>query len=61
VLEAGRHTIETSGRWLLIGLMWIIGVVTCGVAGILAPLQTDNRPKWPLDDVPFSGRPNETF
>ncbi|HWB12453.1 MAG TPA: NADH-quinone oxidoreductase subunit NuoH [Pirellulales bacterium] len=57
VLEAGRQTIETPGRWLLIGLMWILGIVTCGVAGFLAPLQTDNRPKWPLDDAPFSGRP----
>jgi NADH-quinone oxidoreductase subunit H len=57
VLEAGRHTIETPGRWLLIGLMWVVGIVTCGIAGLLAPLQTDNRPKWPLDDAPFSGRP----
>jgi NADH-quinone oxidoreductase subunit H len=50
VVEFGGHEIETAGRWLLIALMWIVAIVTCGIAGMLAPLQTDNRPKWPLEE-----------
>jgi NADH-quinone oxidoreductase subunit H len=59
VSEAGRQTIGTPGQWLLIGLMWVVAVLSCGLAGILAPLQTDNRPKWPLNEpaMSFTGRP----
>jgi NADH-quinone oxidoreductase subunit H len=50
---------DSDSRWLPIAAMWIVAIVTCGIAGMLAPLQTDNRPKWPLDDgrMAFPGRP----
>ncbi|HVX13188.1 MAG TPA: NADH-quinone oxidoreductase subunit NuoH [Pirellulales bacterium] len=47
VLELGGQTLVTGGPWLGIGLMWIVAIVAFGAAGTLAPLATDNRPKWP--------------
>jgi NADH-quinone oxidoreductase subunit H len=50
LVEVGGDTLGTGGRWLSIGLMWIVAIAAWSVAGMLAPLQTDNRPKWPIDD-----------
>ena len=58
LVEFGGSMLESGGRWLLIGLMWIIAIVAFAVAGTLAPLHTDNRPKWLGDGrMAFPGRP----
>ncbi|HET6880693.1 MAG TPA: NADH-quinone oxidoreductase subunit NuoH [Pirellulales bacterium] len=62
LVEFGGHALEGGGRWLLIGLMWIVAIVAFAVAGTLAPLHTDNRPKWLGDRggdgrMAFPGRP----
>jgi NADH-quinone oxidoreductase subunit H len=62
LVEFGNGTLEGGGRWLLMGLMWIVAVIAFAVAGTLAPLHTDNRPKWLGDGrgdgrMAFPGRP----
>lgn len=46
LVEFGGGALETGARWLLIGLMWVASAIAFAIAGTLAPLHTDNRPKW---------------
>ena len=60
LVELGGPTFGAGGRWLSIGLMWIVAIVAWSIAGMLAPLTTDNRPKWLGDGrMAFPGRPVE--
>lgn len=55
LVEFGGTTLETGGRWLLMGLMWIVSAIVLALAGRLAPLHTDNRPAW-LAEASSDGR-----
>jgi NADH-quinone oxidoreductase subunit H len=62
LVEVGGQTLETGGRWLLILPMWVVAAIAFALAGLLAPLHTDNRPKWLAERdgdgrMVFPGRP----
>ena len=48
--EFGRPDIAGVNRWLCIAAMWAFAIAVWVVAGLSAPLATDNRPRADLMD-----------
>ena len=46
LVEFGGADLHGVTRWLVIAGMWAFAIVTWIVAGTLAPLTSDNRPRW---------------
>jgi NADH-quinone oxidoreductase subunit H len=49
--EYGDRLQQAAGvpRWALLVGMWAVAIAAWLIAGLAAPLQTDNRPRWELD------------